>query len=94
MREYKYLRPGVQATLNIVRTLLNYRLLGTSTAAIFFQVIILSMHLYTSDECHAWFHLYGTSRPARSASKAKKCIKMKNSCPQWDSNTQPWDYTT
>ena len=26
----------------------------------------------TSDECHAWFHLYGTSRPARSASKATK----------------------
>ena len=30
----------------------------------------LSMHLYTSDWCHAWFHLYGASQPARSASKA------------------------
>ena len=30
----------------------------------------LSMHLYTSDGRHAWFHLHGTSRPARSASEA------------------------
>ena len=37
------------------------------------------MHVYTSDECHAWFHLYEASRPARSASKATK-YKMKNSC--------------
>ena len=55
-----------------------------------FQMIILSMHLYTSNEYHAWFHLYGTKRPARSASKAKKC-KMENSCPRWDSIPQPWD---
>ena len=47
------------------------------------------MHLYTSDGRHAWFHLHGSSRPARSVSEAKKC-KMKNSCPQWDSNPQPW----
>ena len=32
----------------------------------------------------------GTSRPARSASKAKKC-KMKNPCSEWDSNPGPWD---
>ena len=38
----------------------------------------LSMHLYTSDGRHAWFHLHGTSRPARSASEATK-YKMKNS---------------
>ena len=67
----------------LVCTLLNYRVLETVALQFFFQMIILSMHLYTSDECHAWFHLYGTSRPARSASKAKKC-KMKNSCSQWD----------
>ena len=48
------------------------------------------MHLYASDECHAWFHFYGTSGPARSLSKATKC-KMKNSCSQWDSNPKPWD---
>ena len=48
------------------------------------------MHIYNSDGRHAWFHLYGTSRPVRSASEAKK-YKMKNSCPQWDSNPQPWD---
>ena len=34
------------------------------------------MHLYTSDGLHAWFHLHGTSRPARSASEATK-YKMK-----------------
>ena len=50
----------------------------------------LSMHLYTSDGRHAWFHLHGTSRPARSASEARK-YKMKNSCPLWDSNPQPSD---
>ena len=38
----------------------------------------LSMHLYNSDERHAWFHLHGTSRPDRSASEATK-YKMKNS---------------
>ena len=53
-------------------------------------MIILSIQLYTSDECHAWFHLDGTSRPIRSASKATKC-KMKNSCPQWELKPQPWD---
>ena len=53
-------------------------------------MIILPMHLFTSDERHAWFHLYGVSRPARSVSKAKK-YKMKNSCSPWDSNPQPLD---
>ena len=79
-------------TLKLVRTLLSYPVLGISTAAIFlfFQMIILSMYLYTSDGRRAWFHLYGTSRPARSASKATK-YKMKNPCQQWDSNPQPWD---
>ena len=38
---------------------------------------MMSMHLYTSDEYHSWFHLYGNSRCARSASKATK-YKMKN----------------
>ena len=69
-----------------MRTNLNCHVLGTSTAI--FQMIILSMHLYTFDERHAWFHLYVTSRPARSASKATKS-KMKNSCLRWDSNPQP-----
>ena len=38
-----------------MRNNLNYCVLGTSTAVIFFQMIILSMHLYTftSDERHA-----------------------------------------
>ena len=76
--------------LKLVRTLLNYRVLGTSITAIF-----LSNHhsLYEPIYLwwmHAWFHLYGTSQPARSSSKAIKC-KIKNSCPQWDSNPQPWE---
>ena len=37
----------------------------------------LSMHIYNSDGRHAWFHLHGASRPARSASEATK-FKMKN----------------
>ena len=36
------------------------------------------MHLYNSDGRHAWFHLHGASRPARSASEATK-YKIKNS---------------
>ena len=56
----------------------------------FFQMIIFSMHLYTSNERHACFHLYGASRPARSASKATQS-KIKISCPQWDSTQQPWN---
>ena len=52
--------------------------------------ISCSMHLYTSDGRHAWFHLHGTSWPVRSASKATK-YKKKNSCPQRDSNSQPLD---
>ena len=33
----------------LVHTLLNYRVLGTGTTAIYFQMAILSMHLYTSE---------------------------------------------
>ena len=66
--------------LNLVRTNFNYRVLGTSTASIF----LLNDHsLYvpiTSDEYNALFNLYGTSWPARSASKATK-YKMKSSWP-------------
>ena len=77
-------------SLKLVRNILNNRVLGTSKAAIFFKMIILSMHPYTSDGRHAWFHLYRASRPARSASKAKK-YKMKKIRPHWDLNLQPWD---
>ena len=78
--------------LKLVRTNLNYRLhvLGTSTTANFLSNDNSLYASITSDECHAWFHLYGTSRPARSTSKATK-YKMKNSCSPWDSNPQPWD---
>ena len=64
------------SSLKLVRTPLNYR-----------EMILLSMRLYTSDERHHWFPLYGTSRTARCASKATK-YKMKNDCPPWDSNPQ------
>ena len=60
-----------------MRTNLNYRVLGTSTAAIFLSNNHFLYAHITSDECHAWFHLYETSRPARSASKATK-YKMKS----------------
>ena len=59
--------------LKLVRTLSKYRVLGTSTT-----VILLSNDhslcapIYTSEECHAWYHLYGTSRPTRNTSKATK----------------------
>ena len=48
----------------------NYRVLETSTVAIFLPNDPCLYARFTSNECHACFHLYGTSRPARSASKA------------------------
>ena len=50
----------------------------------------IQLNLYTSDERHAWFHWYGISWPVKCASKATN-YKIKHSCPQWDSNPQPWD---
>ena len=44
-----YIRRGVSICLKLVRTLLNYHVLGISNTDIFFQMIIFSMHLYTSD---------------------------------------------
>ena len=41
------------AMLKLVRTHLNNRVLGTSTADISFQMFILFMHLYISDGRHA-----------------------------------------
>ena len=61
-------------TLKLVRTPSNLELVRPP---FFFHNIILSIHLYISDECRAWFHLYGTSRPARSTWKAKKKSKIK-----------------
>ena len=70
----------------------NYRAQGTCTTAIFLSndhSLYTSIYLgWTSTNCFISFH--GTSRPARSASKATK-YKMKNSCLRWDSNPQPWD---
>ena len=44
---------------------------------------------YWLDVCHGWFHLHGLPRAARSGSES---YKMKNSCPQRDSNSQPLDF--
>ena len=78
--------------LKLKCTYLNYRVQGTSTAAIFLSndnslyALINLGWIYMN----AWFHSYGISRLARSTSKATK-YKTKNSCTQWDSNPQPWD---
>ena len=36
---------SLNVTLKLVSTLLNYRIIGTNTEAIFFQMVILSIHL-------------------------------------------------
>ena len=72
--------------LKLVRTNL---ILGT--AAIFLSNDHSLYAPITLDECYAWFHLYGTSWHANGVSKAT-IYRMKNSCPQWDSNPQPWDF--
>ena len=58
--------------LKLVRTHLNYLVLGTSTAVIFLSNDHSLYAPITSDDCQVWFHLYGLSRPVRSAWKAKK----------------------
>ena len=78
-------------SLKLVRTLLNYRVLGTSTAGVFSFKLSFSLWTYiTRMNVMLDFILYGTSRSARSASKAKK-FKMKNSYSQWETDTQTWD---
>ena len=62
----------IDLCLKLVRTNLNYCILGTSTATIFLSNDHFPYASITSDECHAWFHLYGTSRPGRNVSKATK----------------------
>ena len=57
--------------LKLVRTPLN------NSSRLLKSTFSLSMHIYNSDGRHAWFHLHGASRPARSASEATK-YKMKN----------------
>ena len=52
---YKNLPPDWK----LVRTNLNYRVLGTSIAATLLSNDNSLYALFTSDECHAWFHLYG-----------------------------------
>ena len=71
---------------------LSKRVLGTITTSIFFQMIILYMHLLdytytniTSDECYVWAM---STCGERVESKTIK-EKIKNSFPQWDSNPQP-----
>ena len=66
-------------TLKLVCTPLNYRALGTSTAAIFLS------NIYTSEVSFVW-----DLSNCQEQVKSNK-IQMKNSCPQWDSNPQPSD---
>ena len=60
----------------LVRTKLNYSVLKTNTAAVFLSNDHSLYAPFSSDECQSWFHLYGTSRTARSSSKVTK-YKMK-----------------
>ena len=62
-----------------VCTNLNYCVLEESTTTIFLSNDHSLYAPITSDECHAWLYLYGTSRPARSALKATKYKMEKNS---------------
>ena len=49
----------------------NYRVLGSSTTAIFLSNYHSLYAPNTSDGCHARVHLYGNSRPAMNATKYK-----------------------
>ena len=72
-----------------MHTLLNYRVLGTSTATVF---------LSNDHSLYAPIYLGWTSCLISFAWDQSTCQerigsdknKMKNSCPQWDSNPQPW----
>ena len=58
-----FLNDVLEFDLKIVRTSLNNSVLGTSTTAIFLSndhSLYAPIYLYTSDEIHAWVHLYGT----------------------------------
>ena len=55
----------------LVYSNLNYRI-GTSTAALFLSNDHSLYASITSHECHALFHLYGTSRPARNGFESDK----------------------
>ena len=55
--------------LELGRTNLNYRVLSINIATIFLSNDHSLHVLITWDKCHAWFHLYGISRPAWSAWK-------------------------
>ena len=48
------------------------------------------MHLYTSDECHAWYNFICMT-PVDLPGAHLKRKQMKYSCSQWDSNPQSWD---
>ena len=69
--------------LKLVYTNLSNREIGTtwSTAAIFLSDDHCLYSPITSNKCHAWFHLYGLSRHARSAWKAEKKYKIEKWLP-------------
>ena len=67
-REYRHLKPNAQATstLKLVHTNINYRVQGSSITAIFFPMIILSMHMVPRINGMLDFILYELRRSARS----------------------------
>ena len=71
---------GVKAKVSVI--------LPMETAAIFFSREPLSKTGYWLGVCHGWFHLHWHPRSIRSESEN---YKMKNSCPQRDSNSRPFD---
>ena len=80
----------MSSILKLVRTPLNYRVLGTRTAAIFLSKWSFSLCTYIHRmNVMLDFICVGTSWHAKCASNATN-YKMKNSCPQCDSNRQPW----
>ena len=75
------------SNLKLVRTLLNTRVLGTSTAAIFLSndhSLYAPIYLgwISCLISFVWHHL-----TCQESIESEKC-KMKNSCSQWDSNPQ------
>ena len=69
----------------LVHSNLNYHALGTSTDAIFLSNDRSPYANITADECHAWFHLYGFRKPARSAWNPKPRASKTDNLTKWAS---------
>ena len=77
--------------LKLVRGHLNQRFtMPPFSSILFFSLFTCKPITCTSNEWHAWFHLYKTSRAERNAMELKQ-YWMKHSCQYWDSNLFLWD---